>query len=207
MDQRYPLAFKVSGDLAYKMKMPDKALQFYELAIKQGGLDNSAETECLRNVGLISFTERDLMKARSFLERAVMKAVEPSQVADCHFYLAQLYEEDKDAALYHFESAAANGVSGAIAPTGFLLLNYFNRVEQAYDWFAIGSFGGDFQSTVGLFDACVRLGRLEEAKDALAKIRESPHVDSVLATRQEAVIRVEAERRQLQQGKGGSIWA
>lgn len=175
MKRNFPYAFKVSADLSYQSGNPDVALKLYHKALKYSKNSPVLESDCCRSIGLLSLSSSDLSSAAKYFKIAVELAPELSAVSDCHYYLGQLYEQDKQLAKYHFEQAASVGFAESFAPLGFLLLNYFNRPLMAIEWFKLGTMTSDENCLVGLFDSYVRLNDLEEAKkivEKLPKIRE-----------------------------------
>ena len=191
MDRKFPLAFKIAGDLAYQMGHPEKAIRFYELAVDNGLDDNALLVECLRNIGLISLmTDKNVIKAREYFEIATQTAQDLKQVSDCHFYLGQILDQNKIKARYHLQRAASVGLRESFAPLGFLLMNYFNEVQLAHEWFDLGSSVDDFNCLVGLFDSCVRLGDSKGAFAALGRIRSNELGTKVLEGRKDSVERV-----------------
>lgn len=174
MDKRFPLAFKVSGDIAYRLGRHSEAKKFYELAISNGIEDTWLSIECLRNIGHIAFKEAHLYEARSAFSDACKIAEtsgEMRQVGDCHFYLAQLRESDRIAYRKHLERAASTGLSDSFIPLGLLLLNYFGEPELASEWFKLAlTTDGTGAAAVGLFDSMLKLKNTKEALKAAARI-------------------------------------
>lgn len=194
-DLKFGPAFKIKADLAYKSGYVSKAESLYQecLDTNLNGADelNSVKIECLRSIGVIKFNTFELEQAKLYFQLAIAEAERPEQVMDCHFYLSQIIESDKDLARYHLEQAARFGLKQAFAPLGFLLMNYFNRLELAVEWFDLGNGIGDFNCSVGLFDSSIRQQKLEKAGKALENIKRfSPDeatLDHFMTTRAESV--------------------
>lgn len=209
MDLKFPLAFKISGDVAYKMGRLTQARQFYQLAVDNGialSMANatSLETECYRSIGLISFMNKDLETAKVAFEKAVQLSPGSKSVMDCHFYLAQILAYHPHAVRYHLERAAAQGLKEAFAPLAFVLMkmdssphneSVADRQHLALEWFRLGSSINDFNCLVGLFDYCTKLGSNSEALACLDKIRAStdPRKEAVLSKRQDSIKSLESD--------------
>ncbi|ANB11949.1 Mss2p [Sugiyamaella lignohabitans] len=208
MDKKFPLAFKIAGDLAYQRNQREKARQFYQLAIDNGiQSDNSLYVECLRNIGLICLMTKDqidLVTARRYFDKAVASALDLNQVSDCHFYLGQILEKNQTASRYHLEKAASTGLRQAFAPLGFLLLNYFNKVELAQQWFELGSSIDDINCHTGLFDCLMKLGDYEGAARVLDKIRRDEKGDLVVQSRKKLIEQLEQHRQGPPPGGSGN---
>lgn len=174
MDKKFPLAFKVSGDLAYGLGRYSEAKRFYELAIENGIRDRWSSVECLRNIGHIAFREAQLYQARqAFFDacKIAEKSGDVDQVGDCHFYLAQLRESDRNACRRHLERAASTGLSDSFVPLGLLLLNYFGEPKLASEWFQLAlATDKTGAAAVGLFDAMLKLKNMHGAQKAAALI-------------------------------------
>ncbi|CAN6616206.1 protein Mss2p, mitochondrial [Trichomonascus vanleenenianus] len=187
MDLGYPIAFKVSGDLAYKAGHTEEAKSLYQLAVKQG-ISGSAKVECFRSIGIISMASRRVNDAREAFEQAVEAAESVEQVMDCHFYLAQTYENNRLAAKFHFQQAASQGLKEAFAPLGFLYLNYFGNQDLAFEWFDLGRQVGDLRCLVGLFDIYMSRKDHAMAQEILTQIKSHGENGSkALERRSEAV--------------------
>uniref|UniRef100_A0A060T324 ARAD1A05962p n=1 Tax=Blastobotrys adeninivorans TaxID=409370 RepID=A0A060T324_BLAAD len=176
MDANFPLAFKASGDLAYKQGFVKEAEKFYRLSIEQSkgnedGLDSTLRTECYRNIGLICFNSRRITDATGAFLDAIATTEDEKQVIDCHFYLGQIFESDKHRARYHLENCASHGLKEAFAPLGFLVLNYFNEPKIALHWFSVGKEAGDLGCLIGLFDTHMRLEYFTQAQTQLAQLQ------------------------------------
>lgn len=181
-DLNFGPAFKIKGDIAYKFGHVNKAESLYQDCLDSNLSQDlkSVKIECLRSIGVINFNTYDLEQAKLYFQLAIAEAERPDQVMDCHFYLSQIIEDDKDKARYHLEQAARHGLKQAFAPLGFLLMNYFNRPELALEWFELGNSIGDFNSSVGLFDVSVRQKKLDAAHKALENIKQfSPDEDTL----------------------------
>lgn len=175
-------AYKIKGDIAYKFGHVEKAESLYQECLDSdlGSELNSVKIECLRSIGVIRFNNYDLEQAKLYFQLAIAETEKPEQVMDCHFYLSQIIEHDKDGARYHLEQAARFGLKQSFAPLGFLLMNYFNRPELAVEWFELGASIGDFNSIVGLFDVSVRDKKLTKAQKALGNIKKfAPDEDTL----------------------------
>lgn len=196
MDRRHALAFKISGDLAYKAGYNEKAVKFYQLAIDNDIEDNAVLVECLRNIGLINFMNKQIQKARPAFERAVDVAEDPKQVMDCHYYLGQMLEPDKMAVRYHLERAGSNGLKEAFAPLGFLYLNYFNDQKLALEWFKLGAELGDVNCLIGQLDVYLKREDIQRAEGVMDKLKSSDVGKKALEFRPKAIERVESFRRQ-----------
>lgn len=189
-------AFKIKADIAYKFGHVNKAEGLYQSCLDSNLSSdlNTVKIECLRSIGVIRFNTYDLEQAKLYFQLAIAEAERPDQVMDCHFYLSQIIEQDKDLSRYHLEQAARHGLKQAFAPLGFLLLNYFNRPELAVEWFELGNSIGDFNSVVGLFDVSVRQGKLDIAQKALENIKkftpDEATLEHFLTSRSQSVARV-----------------
>lgn len=189
-------AFKIKADIAYKFGHVSKAEELYQscLDAKLSSELNSVKIECLRSIGVIRFNGYDLDQSKLYFQLAIAEAERPDQVMDCHFYLSQIVEQDKNKSRYHLEQAARHGLKQAFAPLGFLLLNYFNKPELALEWFELGNSIGDFNSGVGLFDVSIRNGNIESAQKVLTNIKkfapDEATLDHFLTSRRESVARV-----------------
>lgn len=185
VDQEYGPALKVSGDLAYGLGYPEPALVFYNRALVTtvGSLDLDSRSSCLRAAGLLSFQYRKFVVAKDYLERAIDSASDPSQVYECHYYLSQLFEEDKQRSRYHLEQAARFGLKESFAKLGFLLFHYFNDVEHAKDWYQLGTEIGDLPCMVGLFDLYVKVGDVQEAVAILEALKKRDDAAEVINQR------------------------
>lgn len=191
MDQGFPLAFKVSGDLAYGLKQFSHASNFYSLAIEKGLEDQLLKTECYRNLGHIYFKEGHLLKSLHNFNLACSTAPDQRQVADCHFYMAQLCESNRESARKHLEVAATYGLSDAFVPLGMLLLNYFNEPSMAKQWIKLGLvLDKTGEAAVGLFDVGVRLKDSKLIRQALAAIRKHPESERLLELRKHTLSEV-----------------
>lgn len=192
---KFPLAFKIKGDIAYKYGSYAKAAALYQQCLdylpfpgskkpidpvtgKATVIDTNTvilQTECYRNVGLIFLRgdDIDIDQAKLNFEMAIISAEQeagnnPAQAMDCHFYLAQICADtDRHKARFHFEQAARYGLKEAFAPLGFLLLNYFNRPELAKEWFNLGASIGDLISLVGQFDLAISESDYTQARKSL----------------------------------------
>lgn len=191
MSQKFALSFKVSGDLAYKMGLKKEALKFYKQAAhiwETKSTNNVTElpnkTECLRSIGVLSFSAGDAVMAKKYFEKAVALSDDNTQVADCHYYLGQLYEYDKAKACYHFERAAMSSLKESFTPLGFLYLNYFNKPDLAYEWFNLGAQLGEESCFMGLFDCSMKKKDYVKAKSAALKLSKLENGNSFLASRQ-----------------------
>lgn len=195
-DLNFGPAFKIKADVAYKFGHVSKAEGLYQdcLDTNLSSDLNSVRIECLRSIGVIRFNTYDLSQAKLYFQLAIAEAERPDQVMDCHFYLSQILEQDKEISRYHLEQAARHGLKQAFAPLGFLLLNYFNRPELAVEWFELGNSIGDFNSSVGLFDVSMREKKLDVAQKALETIKKlSPDEETLnhfLKSREESVAKV-----------------
>lgn len=169
VDQKFGPALKVSGDLAYELGYVNSALKFYDQALDTdcGPLDEKSRTTCLRAAGLLNFQHKRFILAKDYLERAVESAIEPSQVYECHYYLAQLLEEDKLRSRYHLEQAARFGLKESFSKLGFLLFNFFDEIEHAKDWYNLGIEIGDLTCLMGIFDLYIKTGDKKEALSIL----------------------------------------
>ncbi|KAA8915933.1 hypothetical protein TRICI_001947 [Trichomonascus ciferrii] len=196
MDRGHALAFKISGDLAYKAGYSEKAIKFYQLAVDHKMDDNAVLVECLRNIGLINFMNKAITRARPAFERAVDVAEDPKQVMDCHYYLGQMLEPDKLAVRYHFERAAAHGLKEAFAPLGFLYLNYFNDQKLALEWFKLGAEVGDINCLIGQLDIYLKQDDVQRAEGVVDKLKTSEAGTKALEFRPKALERIEAFRKQ-----------
>lgn len=175
-------AFKIKGDIAYKHGHISKAEDLYQDCLDANLSQelNSVKIECLRSIGVIRFNNYDLEQAKLYFQLAIAEAEQPSQVMDCHFYLSQILEEDKDRARYHLEQAARFGLKQSFAPLGFLLMNYFNRPDLAVEWFDLGNSIGDFNSIVGLFDVSIKQKKYDVARKAFENIEKlTPDEDTL----------------------------
>lgn len=195
MSQQYALSFKVSGDLAYKMGMKKEALEFYQKAanIWEKKTVNSVtelpnRAECLRSIGVLNFNLGDAVRAKKYFEKAVALSDDNSQVADCHYYLGQLYEYDKPKACYHFERAAMSSLKESFAPLGFLYLNYFDSPDLAYEWFNLGTQLGEENCLMGLFDCFIKKGEYAKARAVALKLSKLDNGNSFLASRQNKLL-------------------
>lgn len=204
MDMKFPLAFKISADLAYKMGHSAKAKEFYQLALDSGigksmANAHTLETDCLRSIALISFMDKDLVTAKKYFEQAIAASHDPKQVMDCHFYLAQILAYNPGPVRYHLERAAAQGLKEAFAPLAFLILSKFPEESNlALEWFRLGASINDFNCVVGLFDYCYKNGLRCEALSCLDKIRTSSStpkdtLTAVMQKRQDAIKDLEAD--------------
>lgn len=172
MNAKFPLAFKVSGDLAYTMGRPQESAKFYHRALEMGLGDNRLEVECLRNLGIFAFQQSRLMEARDYFSQACSRAEDPKQVLDCHFFLAQLREPDRVAVRRHLEAAATYGFNDAFLPLGSLLLNWYSEPVVAREWFKLAAATDRTGAAlIGLLDAAVRLEEWEYADSVIARIR------------------------------------
>lgn len=172
-DIKFGPAFKIKADIAYKFGHVNKAEDLYQqcLDTNLNAELNSVKIECLRSIGVIRFNSYDLEQAKLYFQLAIAESERPDQVMDCHFYLSQIIEDNKDKVRYHLEQAARFGLKQSFAPLGFLLMNYFNRPELGVEWFELGSSIGDFNCFVGLFDVSIRQKKLERAGYALDNIK------------------------------------
>jgi mitochondrial protein MSS2 len=186
VDQQHGPALKVSGDLAYELGYGDSALKFYNQALTTDcePLDARSRTACLRAAGLLNFQHQRFVLAKDYLERAIESAVDPSQVYECHFYLSQLIEEDKQRSRYHLEHAARFGLKESFSKLGFLLHNYFDEVDQAKEWYKLGIEIGDLASMMGLFELYIKTGEKLEALGLLDELRQradaEPYLDGIV---------------------------
>lgn len=196
MDRGHALAFKISGDLAYKSGYSEKAVKFYQLAVDHDVGDNAVLVECLRNIGLVNFMNKAIQKARPAFERAIDVAEDPKQVMDCHYYLGQMLEPDKLAVRYHFERAASHGLKEAFAPLGFLYLNYFNDQQLALEWFKLGAEVGDVNSLIGQLDVYLKKDDIQRTEGIVDKLRASEAGAKALEFRPKALERIETFRKQ-----------
>lgn len=188
MDRKFPLAYKISGDLAYKLGQLPQATKFYQLAVDNGLEDNRLRTECWRNIGHLSFKQGDLSRALSAFSEACQHAADSRQVADCHFFLAQLREANREASRAHLEMAAFHGLSDAFVPLGMLLLNYFGEVALAKHWLALALVTDKSgAAAVGLFDAAMRLKDYSLAQSALSRVRAHPNAEELVKTRTDSI--------------------
>lgn len=193
MDAKFALAFKVSGDLAYRLGQLPQASKFYRLAIQNKLDDNRLQTECWRNIGHISFQTGDLATALASFSAACSGAQDQRQVADCHFYLAQLREANRYAARTHLETAAFYGLSDAFVPLAMLLLNYFGEAHLAKHWLTLALVTDKTgAAAVGLFDAAMRLNDYVLAQSALGRIRAHTNARELEETRKETIRDLEA---------------
>lgn len=184
MDAKFPLAFKISGDLALTLGRPAKSLQFYEMAVEHGLEDNKLLVECLRNIAHLAFKASDLFKARFYFSRACAIAEHPKQVADCHFMLAQLRETDRPAARLHLELSATHGFNDSFLPLGTLLLNWYGEARLAREWFMLAlTTDTSGAALVGLLDSYVRLKDFKLAKQTLSKIQSRGDSGKLLKSR------------------------
>lgn len=175
-------AFKIKGDIAYKHGHISKAEGLYQECLDSNLSHelNSVKIECLRSIGVIRFNNYDLDQAKLYFQLSIAEAEQPNQVMDCHFYLSQILEEDKDRARYHLEQAARFGLKQSFAPLGFLLMNYFNRPDLAVEWFDLGNSIGDFNSIVGLFDVSIKQKKYNVAQKAFESIKKlTPDEDTL----------------------------
>lgn len=203
MDRKFPLAFKVSGDLAYLMGHSSQALKFYEMALDNGLEDQRLVVECLRNMGHIQFKYFRLIEARSSFSRACMLAEDTKQVSDCHFLLAQLRESDRMASRRHLEIAAANGLHDAFPILGNLLLNWFGEGVAAREWFKLAiTTDRTGQSLVGLLDAANQLGDEDLAYSTLKKIEHHPESQLLIESRKDLINNLLARKKKLTQTEG-----
>lgn len=184
MDKKFPLAFKVSADLAYKTGHLKEARKFYELAIKHGISDVQQRAECYRSIGHLAFAEKDLLGAQTAFSAACQTSKDLNQVADCHFYLAQLREANREAARRHLEMAASTGLNDAFVPLGLLLLDYFNEPRLAAEYFQLGMITDRTGvAAVGFLDAAARMNDVRRFKKALAAIKVSENAEEILRSR------------------------
>lgn len=192
MDRGHALAFKISGDLAYTSGYSQKAIKFYQLAVDHDIEDNAVKVECLRNIGLIHFMNKSVTQARSAFEEAIDVAEDAKQVMDCHYYLGQILEQNKQAVKYHFERAASHGLKEAFAPLGFLHLNYFNRPYLAVEWFKLGKEIGDVNCLIGLLDVYVKHeNKLEKAEPILGLLKSTEQGQKAMEFRTDSVNKIE----------------
>lgn len=184
----FPLAFKIKGDIAYKLGRHEKAEELYQSCVEYlpepGTPQNDSNTttlrvECLRTVGIIRFKAYDVSSARACFELAVLAAENgtlgnPAQAMDCHYYLGQIAaESDKKRARYHLEQAAKMGLKEAFAPLGFLLLNVFGQKDLAREWFDLGASIGEQTAMIGQYDVAILDNDMEKAATSLKKIKKS----------------------------------
>lgn len=187
-DLNFPLAFKIKGDIAYKMGRQEKAEQLYQSCVdnlpEMGSKENDSNTatlrvECLRSIGFIRFNNYDVETARTYFELAVLEAENgltgnPAQAMDCHYYLGQIAaESDKKRARYHLEQASRMGLKEAFAPLGFLLLNYFGKKDLAKEWFDLGASIGEQTAMIGQFDVAIMDNDIPQAAKSLNNIQKS----------------------------------
>lgn len=175
-------AFKIKGDIAYKHGHISKAEGLYQECLDSNLSQelNSVKIECLRSIGVIRFNNYDLDQAKLYFQLSIAEAEQNNQVMDCHFYLSQILEEDKDRARYHLEQAARFGLKQSFAPLGFLLMNYFNRPDLGVEWFDLGNSIGDFNSIVGLFDVSIKQKKYSIARKAFESIKKlTPDEDTL----------------------------
>lgn len=184
----FPLAFKLKGDIAYKMGRPQKAEELYQACLdnlpESGSKKSDSHTsilrvECLRTIGLIRFNMYDVDSARTCFELAILEAENgfsgnPAQAMDCHYYLGQISaESDKKRAQYHLEQAARMGLKEAFSPLGFLLLNYFGKKDLAKEWFDLGASIGEQTSMIGQYDVAILNNDIPQTAKYLKNIRKS----------------------------------
>lgn len=192
MDRKFPLAFKISGDLAYNLGQLPQATKFYQLAIDNGLADNRLRTECWRNIGHLTFKQGDLSRALASFSQACQHAHDSRQVADCHFFLAQLREANREASRAHLEKAAFHGLSDAFVPLGMLLLNYFGEATLAKHWLTLALVTDKSgAAAIGLFDAAMRLKDYPLAQNALGRVRAHPNADELVKARTESIQNLE----------------
>lgn len=205
MDSKFPLAFKVSGDIAYTLGHSNEALKLYELAIENGLEDAKLVIECYRNIGHIAFKQANLMKARDAFSFACQLAGNSKQVSDCHYFLGQLREPDRVAARMHFEVAASFGLRDAFLPLASLLLSWFNEARLAKEWFKMAeSTDSSGAALLGMLDCSIQLYENDEAVKILDKIKRRPDSDEILAHRRQAVRNLLQTKEATQDARTGS---
>lgn len=208
MNRYHPLAFKISGDIAYKSGYTQKAAEFYQLALDYGIEDQQVKAECWRNIGLINFSDRQIINTRKAFQSAIDTSKDSSKVMDCHFYLGQILDSDKKAAKYHFERAAISGLKESFAPLGFLNMNYFENQSMAEEWFKLGKDVGDVNCLVGLMDVYSKTQNIAKAADILYRIRKHPEAEKIIKLREQTIEKIDSFVRQNDvQVEGADRWS
>jgi protein MSS2 len=170
LELKHPLTMKLSGDLCLKNGLQQQAEKFYLDFIELED-DTFLASDAFRQLGILNFQKPDLIKARHWFERSV-RTGPVDKVAECHFYLGQLYAYDPKKSRYHLETAASQAFKESFKQLGFLELNQFGNILKAKEWFKLGVELGDYDSVVGIFDCFMSSKEYKKAYGAYNTLKQ-----------------------------------
>lgn len=173
-DLKHPLVFKMGGDLAFEMKVYDKAKEYWLDFIKlQSDTIMASHVYC--NLGMYHFSysnKPDLKQAKLYFEKSIRFGEIDNYTIKAHYYLGQLYVEvDPRVSKYHWEIAAAKGLKESFQSLGFLEMNMFENLDKALEWFKLGvEASNDITCLIGQFDVYLKLKNYIKGFEILDKL-------------------------------------
>lgn len=214
----FPLALKISGDVAFLVGKVDKAAELYSkcaelLAGDSSAVAASTQAECFRGIGIVAFQNYELAEARLAFDNCISMGGAKDH-PDVHFYLGQMASEVSDypRARFHYREAASKGFFDSFAPLGNLELYYFDDVTMAGHWFGLGAEMNEPSCLAGLFDVSMRKKEYSKAEGYKERIfaGNAEFVRSFKQSRDDLLKELEVyEKKQSEQNKemtGGDLW-
>lgn len=217
-NNEFPLALKISGDVAFLVGKVDKAAELYTkcadlLAGDSSAVAASTQAECFRGIGIVAFQNYELAEARLAFDNCLSMGGAKDH-PDVHFYLAQMASEVSDypRARFHYREAASKGFFDSFAPLGNLELYYFDDAAMAGHWFSMGAELNEPSCLAGLFDVAMKKKEYSKAigyKERVFAGKEE-FVEGFKKSREDLLEELEVfereERVENEEMTGGDLW-
>lgn len=204
----FPLALKISGDVAFLVGKIDKASELYTRCADLLAGDSSAvavgiQAECFRGIGIVAFQNFSLAEARLAFDNCIVMGG-AKEHPDVHFYLGQMASEVRDVprARFHLREAASKGFFDSFAPLGNLELYYYNDPVMAHHWFSLGAEMSEPTCLAGLFDVAMKQSRYTSAegyRDRILASGNEQFIESFKESRHDLLDELAAEEQKTAQ--------